>query len=172
MKLSEHHYCSVYLGCVPFSKSGFGLQNRDFRIQRTKWNTKSEVRFFLADSRLVPSPPALSLVFADIENKMAGIQRLAIFNALLDLVDHDGYQLAESIDDGIFCWCQWRTKTKKGNQLLELLAMPSKLSLVTHIQFSDLIFACQDKVQKRWPGCLELALEYQQCTGEEDHQLV
>ena len=34
---------------------------------------------------------------------MAGIRMLAIFNALiLDLVDDDGYQLTESIDDGIF----------------------------------------------------------------------
>ena len=35
---------------------------------------------------------------------MTGIRRLAIFNALLDLVDDDGYQLTESIDDddGIF----------------------------------------------------------------------
>ena len=33
---------------------------------------------------------------------MAGIRRLAIFNALLDLIDDDGYQLTESRDRSFF----------------------------------------------------------------------
>ena len=54
---------SLNSGCVPFSKSGFGLQNRDFRDSVYKMKHEIRNTIFPADSRLVPSPPALSLVF-------------------------------------------------------------------------------------------------------------
>ena len=53
---------TVY-GCVPFSKSGFGLQNRDFRDSVYKMKHEIRNTILPADSRLVPSPPASSLVF-------------------------------------------------------------------------------------------------------------
>ena len=52
---------------------------------------------------------------------MAGIRRLAIFNALLDLVDDDGYQLTESIDDGIFLLMSVSNKNKERQPAVRII---------------------------------------------------
>ena len=52
---------------------------------------------------------------------MSGIRRLAIFNALLDLVDDDGYQLTESIDDGIFLLMSVSNKNKERQPAVRII---------------------------------------------------
>ena len=52
---------------------------------------------------------------------MAGIRRLPIFNALLDLVDGEGYQLTESIDDGIFLLMSVSNKNKERQPAVRII---------------------------------------------------
>ena len=52
---------------------------------------------------------------------MTGIQRLAIFNALLDLVDNNGYQLTESIDDSIFLLMSVPNKNKERQPAVRII---------------------------------------------------
>ena len=52
---------------------------------------------------------------------MAGIQRLTIFNALLDLVEDDGYQLTESINDGIFLLMSASNKNKERQPAVRII---------------------------------------------------
>lgn len=52
---------------------------------------------------------------------MAGIRRLAIFNALLDFVDDDGYQLTEAIDDSIFLLMSVSNKNKERQPAVRII---------------------------------------------------
>ena len=86
---------------------------------------------------------------------MAGIRRLAIFNALVDLVDDDGYQLAESIDDGIFLLMSVSNKNKERQPAVRIIGyaeqvVPSYTDSVFRSHFSPVKTKCRNGDQAAW----------------------